>query len=105
MEDEVVGTITESQYWEWRTSIADMDLAKLKHELDTFKHQLLLKDQEILQLKIHLFKYSKLDVSENRVKETKQEYEKFMNKLEQTLGLSLKDCGITSNFEVIKYKK
>lgn len=89
------------QYWEWRTSIAEMQLAEKDYKANQLQYGCILKDIEIAQLKANIYKNTTLNGSETKKKQLKEEYEKFRAKLESEIGMSLKNCTIDDvTFEI-----
>ena len=92
--------LTPGQYWEWRTTIEEMQHSSLKLKHSRLTHSLMERDIEIQKLKAIIYK--------NRIKEfeaqydlSKKEYERFKESLEKDLGVSLSNKVIDDiTFEV-----
>lgn len=89
------------EYWEWRTTIAEMDLA---HEKLAKAHDQVIiaeKDLEIRQLKIKLYKLNELSNLKTSHENYKNEYELMKKKIEERIGISLNNKVISDEtFEV-----
>lgn len=90
-----------SQYWEWRTSIVEMEMADKNLKFAQLQHECMLKDLEIARLRAAIFKTT-TQTLEDKKNLAKEEYEKYKTKLEASLGMSLSNCVINENFEVNK---
>lgn len=82
-----------AQYWEWRTTIEEMNHAKTKYEKASVEYGSRQKDAEIVRLGCALFK-PKVDFEKANFDAAKSEYDRFKKKLEETLGQSLDGCVI-----------
>jgi len=92
--------LTGSQYWEWRTTIEEMNHSETKYNLIHTKACLMEKEIEIQKLKLMLFKQSIKNASE-AYQNSKKEYDRFKSSLEKELGISLNDKLIDEvTFEV-----
>ena len=88
------------QYWEWRTTIAEMQLAERDFRIGNMQAENMTKDLEILRLKLSLFK-NNLDVLSSKRDAAKKEYDDMKKKLEGQLKISLSGCVIDDiTFEV-----
>lgn len=95
-----MGKLTPEEYWEWRTTIAEMQNAEAEHRVNTLKAALMAKDIEISQLKLNSFK-AVIRSSEENKKAHDSEYKRFKGKLEERLGISLDNKVIDDlTFEV-----
>lgn len=85
--------LTKAQYWEWRCTIEEMTNAELNKSREILSIKLMEKDLELRQLQL-LNKKRNLGKVTNAVTETKKEYERFKEMLEEKLKMSLKDKSI-----------
>lgn len=81
--------LTPEQYWEWRTTIAELEAAKKSHEIMQLQLASAKKDIEILTLKSQVFGQTQLKNSEAAVKDAENEYTITKNRLEALLSISL----------------
>lgn len=89
-------------YWEWRTSIAEMQIAEKDLKASQLQHGLILKDIEITQLKSAIFRNS-LSTFEDKKNLAKKEYEALKKSIEEKLKISLNGCVIDDvTYEVKK---
>lgn len=96
-----IGQLTPELYWEWRASVAEMELAKLTKGQKEMHYNMLLKDLEINKLGALLYKGG-LEVYAAKVEDAKREYEDTRKKIEALIGQSLDGCSINASLEVIK---
>lgn len=88
------------QYWEWRTTIAEMQLAEERYKCGQSQHNEMSKDLEIARLRTFIFKQN-LTTSKEKAELAKQEYTNFKEKLEKELGISLNNKAIDDvTFEI-----
>ena len=81
--------LSPAEYWEWRTTIAELDVARhnlMKAELE-FK--LMQQEAEILNVRQQLFVRTRLQGAKDKYREFQNEYERYKLELEKTLGESL----------------
>jgi hypothetical protein len=81
--------LTPVQYWEWRTTIAEMNEAKAKLELNEARLKIMGKQVELEQAKAQLFGHTQLRVAKEAHEEARSEYFRFKKTLEESLGVSL----------------
>lgn len=84
-----MAALTKEEYWEWRTTIAEMNTAKEKLTATHLQHQVLRRDAELLSVKAQLFKSTVIDAAQKESEEFRSEYDRFKAVLEERLGLSL----------------
>jgi hypothetical protein len=82
-------SLTPSEYWEWRTTISELEASRAKLKSCELELKLLEKDVELLATKAQLFKKTRLSSSQFLVENCNTEYEKFKKNLEDKLGVSL----------------
>lgn len=93
--------LTDGEYWEWRTTIAEMNLAKLNLEKVALEMKLLDRDLEIQSLKRSIFSLTKFKDAMGRRDDCESEYEKFKAGLEESVGQSLNGKVISDiTFEI-----
>ena len=83
--------LTYEQYWEWRTTIAELEVAKKSEEIVILTLTSAKKDAEILALKAQVFSLTQVKTAEKAVKEAQEEYTITKNRLEALLNTSLND--------------
>lgn len=81
--------LTWAQYWEWRTTIAEMNTAKSQVETSEAQFQLLCKDAEMMRVRAELFARVSIDGAKSVYDEAQKEYVRFKKVLEDSLGTSL----------------
>lgn len=87
--------LTAAEYWEWRTTIADRDNAKLNYTNKTLQLQ-------VLEMKSALHRASNVVHAQNKLASAEAEYQRYKKVLEDRLGLSLdgKIIDDMNDFEV-----
>lgn len=92
--------LTPEEYWEWRTTIAEMGEAKSDLNIANLKLAMQAKDIEIAQLKLHAFKQV-VRAAQDKKNTYDSEYKRFKGKIEERLGISLDNKVIDDvTFEV-----
>jgi hypothetical protein len=86
---EDVPKLTKEEYWEWRTTIAEMNTAREKLNGAILQHKVLQRDAELMLVRAQLYKRSAVDDAQKVSDEFRSEYDRFKAKLEARLGLSL----------------
>lgn len=81
--------LTAAEYWEWRTTIAEMQLTESKLKLSSTEYQVLEKDAVISSMRMQNHKLSKVKNAQTNFDESKKEYESMKKRLEDRLGCSL----------------
>ena len=98
---DVLGKLSGRDYWEWRTTFTEVEVETCKKTIVDLKLQLLQKDLELSQLRIHVYKLTTLKAAEDGLHFTKSEADKWISTLEGRLGFKLKGCIIDDvTFEV-----
>lgn len=93
--------LTPSEYWEWRTTIAEMNAAKAKQELNEARLKILQKDVELMQGQVLLHAATHLRVAREENDGAKSEYFRFKKQLEERLGVTLENKAIDDlTFEI-----
>ena len=93
--------LSPAQYWEWRTTIEEMDHAKEKMKSTQLEYKLLIKDAENLGIRTQLFLRTRMDAAHDLVKKTKEEYERFKGVLEKDIEQALSNKIIDdTTFEI-----
>lgn len=82
-------SLTPEQYWEWRSTIAELEIAKKAHDIANLQVASAKKDNEILALKAQVFSLTSLKTAEKAVREAQEDYTNTKNRLEGLLGISL----------------
>lgn len=81
--------LTPAQYWEWRTTIAELEIKKEKLEREKLSLQLMNRDTELLAVRTQLFLRTRMESAANAVKDAQTEYDRFKGVLEKSVGQSL----------------
>lgn len=81
--------LTPAEYWEWRTTIAEMQIAQLNFRVASLEVKLLAKDAEVIAARIKLHSVSAVGGTQKRLDEAKAEYARIKTALEGRLGVSL----------------
>lgn len=81
--------LSPAQYWEWRTTIAEVETAKEKFKTSQLEYKLLQKEAENLSIRTQLFLRTRMEAVKAEVGKTTAEYERFKKVLEEDLGQSL----------------
>lgn len=81
--------LTAAEYWEWRTTISDMEVAKQKLDKTELEYKLLQKDAELHAVRLQLFLKTRKDAARNDFKQAFSEYDRLKKALEESLGQSL----------------
>jgi hypothetical protein len=103
--DEIIGKLDRADYWEWRTTVTELQLAQMEAEREAFKVATMEKDLEIARLKTTLYRRS-LDGVQAKLDAAEREYARYTETLETKLGLSLKNTVIDDvTYEVKKFKE
>lgn len=81
--------LTGAQYWEWRTTITEMQLAEEKKKNCLLMLKLLSKDTEIMAKQGQIYQLTSVKDAEANHSESKAEYERTKERIEKALGYSL----------------
>lgn len=81
--------LTPAEYWEWRTTIAEMETAKANHRCVEMEVKLLSKEAEILAVRTQLHRSAKLEGARKQSVDMQAEYARIKEALEGRLGVSL----------------
>jgi len=101
LELESAARIRPELYWEWRTTIEEMEIAKLKKRIVNLEKELLAKHIENHKLKLDLFK-DHVTAADKVFQTSETSYLDMVKRIEAEIGMSLKDCAINELFEVKK---
>lgn len=94
-------TLKAEEYWEWRTTISEMNNCKEKFLRTQTELKVLHKEAEILAVRSQLFQKSRLEGAKLEYENSQAEYERFKKVLEERLGTSLNNKVIDDvTFEV-----
>jgi len=99
--EEVLAVLSPADYWEWRTTVEELDHSDTKLVNMNLKLKLMETQQRMLSMEMALFRNQVSDATETK-ELAMQEYKKFKEKLEEIYEISLSDCVIRDTFEVIK---
>lgn len=93
--------LTPSEYWEWRTTISEMDEARERYLRIETELKVLQRDAEIVSLRAKLHQKTMVDSAKAGLQISKDEYERYKKALEERLGFSLNNKLIDDmTFEV-----
>jgi len=81
--------LTPAQYWEWRTTIVEMQVCKTQLREAELELKLMQKDAELLAVRAMLFAKTKVESLKAANDASKVEYERFKKVLEDSLGETL----------------
>jgi len=77
------------EYWEWRTTISEMDNAKQKYLYAQLEFKLMQKEMENMAIRLQLFQKIRLENSKNDWELAQKEYDRYKNILEERHKSSL----------------
>ena len=98
---DLIGQLSPRDYWEWRTTVTEVEVERLKASVAELKFQALQKDLENSQLKMQIFRLTALKDSSDQFKTVKTGADKWKESLEGRLGFKLSGCIIDDvTFEV-----
>ena len=81
--------LTAAEYWEWRTTIAEMQVAEARYKCTELEVKLLYKEAEVLAVKTQLHRKGAVEGAKTRLGEAQAEYARIKEALEGHLGVSL----------------
>lgn len=96
----VVARLTPEQYWEWRTTTAEMNLADREMDVAAAQATILAKEAEIAKLRMSLHGNTAMPKAKAKKEEATKEYHDFRLALEKKLGVSMADKVIDETFAV-----
>jgi len=73
-----IAKLTPAQYWEWRTTVAELNNAKLNVELGQHKHQIAVMNAVLAKRELQDIILKKIEI--------KKEYDRYTQELEKKLG-------------------
>lgn len=98
---EIKSALSPVEYWEWRTTISDLETEKQKLLKAELEYKLLQRDAEIHAIRQQLFLRTRMDAAKQGFLKAQAEYERFKGVLEKSLGQSLNNKIIDDiTFEV-----
>lgn len=93
--------LTPAEYWEWRATIADVEIAKRNILNATLELKLMQKDAEMIALRQQVFRLGKLNALQDVLKASQKEYDRYKLALEKLVGQSLSNTMIDDfTFEI-----
>lgn len=93
--------LSPAQYWEWRTTVTELQLANKDAEKTQIELKLLHKETEVCAIRSQLFQINRMEAAKQSVTAAQKEYERFTGILEEALGVSFKNKVIDDiTFEV-----
>jgi hypothetical protein len=93
--------LSPAEYWEWRTTIQELETHKQKLLNTELQLKLLQKESEIHAVRQQLFQRTRMDAAKNALQQAHSEYERFKGVLEKSLGQSLSNKVIDDiTFEI-----
>lgn len=100
-ENKIRTALSPVEYWEWRTTISDMEVAKQKLVNAELQFKLLSKESEIHAVRQQLFLRTRMEAAKDALKSAHSEYERYKGVLEKSLGQSLSNKVIDDiTFEI-----
>ena len=81
--------INREQYWEWRTTIAEMNTAKEAHKNSVLDLKLMQKEAEIMSIRSQLFLKTTVEAKKEDFETASKEYDRFKKVIEDSIGTSL----------------
>lgn len=98
----ILGTLSPADYWEWRTSVTELEKADYELKYRQCLLAMMEKDVELSRLRMGIYK-QEIESFKDKVSSIKKDYEVFKKKLEDKSGYSLNNCVIDDvTFEVKK---
>lgn len=98
----ILGTLTPAEYWEWRTSVTELQKADFELKYKQCLLAMMEKDADIARLRMAIYKQELVSFTD-KVSSVKSDYDSYKKKLEDKLGYSLNNCVIDDvTFEVKK---
>ena len=99
--DTSIKRLTAEQYWEWRTTIAEMNIKKSELKNSELELKNIQKDIELMTIKYQLFIKTRIESCNKSLLEHIAEYDRFKLGLEKVLGISLNNKVINDlTFEI-----
>ena len=93
--------LTSEEYWQWRTTISEMNEAKEKMKCTGLESQVLQSSAELTQCKLQLHRATSVRNARDNYEAAKSEYHKYKSTLEERLGSTLSGKMIDEfSFEV-----
>lgn len=86
---EIKTALSPAQYWEWRTTISEREVAQEKLRTASLELNLLQKEAEVLAVRTQLFVRTRLELAKAEAGSAHAEYARFKGELEKDLGQSL----------------
>jgi formate dehydrogenase maturation protein FdhE len=83
--------LSPEHYWEWRTTITEMELAQSKQRECEMAHKLLGKNAEMESLRFQLYAKTGLELAKQKSKESIEEYNRYKKTLEEKYNVSLNE--------------
>lgn len=103
---EIRNSLTPEEYWEWRTTIAEMVSAQNEYLKTKLELVIMEKDAELLRARAQVFALSKVEKAKTKFDSGREEYSRFKTSLEEKIGQSLNDKIINDvNFEISEAPK
>jgi hypothetical protein len=98
---EIRNQLTAAEYWEWRQTISDVELAKHKMQNATLELKLMQKEAEMIAIKQQLFRLTKVSAIQESLKAAQKEYDRYKLAIENKVGQSLSNKMIDDfTFEI-----
>lgn len=82
-------SLSPAEYWEWRTTISEMDTKKEVLKTRELELKLLEKDAELVSLRLVMHRNVIIKSSQDAYQQSLDEYKRFKSVLEERLDLSL----------------
>lgn len=99
--EQIKTALSPGEYWEWRTTICELEIAKQKLLNVELQFKIMNKETEIHAVRQQLFQRTRMDAAKTELQGAHSEYERFKGVLEESLGQSLNNKVIDDiTFEI-----
>jgi hypothetical protein len=100
-EEQIRTALSPAEYWEWRTTIAELEVRKQKLLCSELQHKVMTKEAETHVVRQQLFLRTRMEAAKTALLEAQSEYERYKGVLEKSLGQSLSNKVIDDiTFEI-----
>lgn len=98
---EIRTALSPAEYWEWRTTIQELETAKQRMLNAEISLKLMHREAEIHAVRQQLFQRTRMDAAKTELQRAHSEYERFKGVLEKSLGQTLNNKVIDDiTFEI-----
>lgn len=100
-EEQIRTALSPAEYWEWRTTISELEVQKQKLLNVELQFKIMNKETEIHAVRQQLFQRTRMEAAKTALIEAQSEYERYKGVLEKSLGQSLNNKVIDDiTFEI-----